>query len=302
MRFLRTAWGRRLLLGLISALAFSLSFRWTFPGDALLQRVQHEMRKQTRGLWQVNAEDITLSGLLGLRLEKVKISRMGRDKRDVALDALELHVGPFTFLGRSKSGQIHVEQGDGSMDVHARGGGPTGEWTFETDMDEMPLAWLSGLMPESSKIPLGGTLTGEIQGHLGGAQGEITGKAKIAALQVGPGIVTGLTVPPLGFGQLDLTVATSGGETTFNIGSAEGADVALSLDASSRLQNDWKRSSLRGCMQVLPSEATLQKNETMRSAWEIASIRFRKDDKGRLSIPLQGMVGAPNIGVGVCSR
>src|SRR6266542_6305346 len=56
--------------GVFAVLAFALSLRWTFPSEAMKERLIMEAGQ--RG-WQIDVEQVSASGLLGVRARGVKL-------------------------------------------------------------------------------------------------------------------------------------------------------------------------------------------------------------------------------------
>src|SRR5512145_289262 len=63
-------WRPRLAYGAFAAVAFVLSLRWTFPAEAMKERLIMEAGQ--RG-WQIDVERVSAGGLLGMRARGVKL-------------------------------------------------------------------------------------------------------------------------------------------------------------------------------------------------------------------------------------
>ena len=92
-----------LLYGGFAALAFVLALRWTFPSEAVKERLIYEAG--ARG-WQIDVEDVDPGSLLGVRMEGVSLTdasglKVPVDELDASLRVLPLLVGKRTVAFRA---------------------------------------------------------------------------------------------------------------------------------------------------------------------------------------------------------
>src|SRR5512138_591354 len=85
----------RLLYGLFAAAAFVLALRWTFPSEAVRERLIYEAG--ARG-WQIDVEQVAPSGVLGVRMDGVALTdasglKIPVERLDASLEVLPLLVG-----------------------------------------------------------------------------------------------------------------------------------------------------------------------------------------------------------------
>ncbi len=88
-----------LLYGGFAVLAFLLSLRWTFPSEAVKERLIYEAGAAG---WQIDVQDVSPGGLFGVRMEGVTLTdaagmKMPLDELDASLRALPLLVGRRTL-------------------------------------------------------------------------------------------------------------------------------------------------------------------------------------------------------------
>ena len=104
-------WTRRRVIAAYAAfavLAFALSLRWTFPSEAMKERLIMEAGK--RG-WQIDVDDVSAGGLLGVRARGVKLETASGLAIPVEALTASLRVLPLLTGRRSISFDADVYDG-----------------------------------------------------------------------------------------------------------------------------------------------------------------------------------------------
>jgi type II secretion system protein N len=222
-----TAWKPRLLYAAFFALALTLSLRWTFPADAVMERLALEAAG--RG-WQLEAAEAGSAGLVGLSLREVTL----KDKAGliIPLDRLDLTLPLWPLLTghRRVAVEAWLYEGrvSGAFDLAA---GPQAYRAAVEGIDlgrALPLRLALGL-------DLAGVVTGSAELQLpadekGKAEGRLSLHVKEAGLTGGKLNLPGagmLTLPAAKFGEIVVELLLKDGKGTFEKLGASGGDVEL---------------------------------------------------------------------------
>ena len=190
----------------------------TFPYERLADRIVQEAA--ARG-YEIEIIDLTHSGFTGLTFEGLRwivpSEEEGSPPLDLILDELTVSTSLFSLISGTKSYSFDAELAGGDAD----GDITIGENDLDVDIeiDEVDLGALPALR-QFTKIPLGGTLSGEIVLAMPSEVSESTGNiaVTIEALSLGDGKSKleipdwgGLTLDRAEAGNLELTVTIEGG-------------------------------------------------------------------------------------------
>ena len=196
------------ILVTVGYLAFTIvclfcSFYLTFPADAAAGRIAQELQRSTHGVWTMTYEDVSAWRLSGLAFEKVKFKRNtpANEPMLVSLDAVRarLRLAPLLLARTSVRAQI-LNQG-GSLDVMFT---PKKNDAFSAhaEAENFDLAQPPALS-NIAGLPVAGKATGTVdinwESDLHQAAGNVD--MKIAGLSVGPGAVSGFTLPAVDLGR-----------------------------------------------------------------------------------------------------
>lgn len=229
-----TVWRPRLLYGGFALLAFLLALRWTFPAEAVRERLILEAG--LRG-WQFEAGDVSPGGLLGVRARDVRLEdRAGLiipvDEVTASLRPLPLLIGRqvLAFDGRVYEGRV---RGTAALSGEVRDVSLRVEGV---DLSRaLPLRKATGLellgklearaelaVPEAPA----GHATGRIDLGVAGA-GIAGGQLPL------PGMGTVLTLPAVALGEIAAAVKLAGGKAEVEKLEARGGDAELTTEGLS---------------------------------------------------------------------
>jgi len=291
-------WRPRLGYGAFTLVAFLLALRWTFPADAVKQRLVVEAAAQG---WQVDAAAVGPSGLLGVRADAVTADD-GAGTR-IPIDRLEagLRVAPLLVGRRSVAFAAHLYDGvvRGTADVAGT------DRRISLQVDGVDLARVLPLR-RAAGVDVGGKVAGtaaltEPTSHTGRPAGRIDVAVKGAAVGPGqlplPGMTTGFALPRLGLGEVVAAVKLDQGKATFDKLEAKGGDAELSTqDLYAVLQPRLEFSPLSGRARLKVQDAFWAKtgNPALKGLAE-AALATSKARDGAWSFQVLGSLGKPIV-------
>lgn len=293
-----TAWRPRLAYGAFALLAFLLALRWTFPAEAVRERLILELG--VRG-WQFEAEELSAGGFLGVRARDVRlVDQAGLaipvDEITASLRLLPLLVGRsvLAFDGRLYDGRVR-----GSADLT----GDPRRVTLRVDGVDLaraaPLRKAAGMAFEG-KVAGAADLTLP-QTPAGKASGRIDLSVAGAAIAGGelplPGMVTGLALPRVGLGALTAAVKVDGGKADVEKLQASGGDAEVATEGLSvTLQPRLEFAPLFGKARIRFQPAFWSRSDTatFKGLAELALAPARTPD-GSYVLQVVGTAGHPRV-------
>lgn len=292
-----TVWKPRLLYGAFFFLAFVLALRWTFPVEAVMERVMLEAG--ARG-WQVEADDVSPAGFLGISAENVRAEGADGQKLSAERVTAKMRLLPLLLGRRSIAFDLRLWDGrvSGTADV-------SGERGIEARVDSIDLARAAPLRLATG-LELLGVMDGTVdvtipEDPAAKPAGRLELSVKDAGMNGGqlriPSLGGGLTVPRMGLGRIEAVVAIAAGKGTFERLEAKGGDAAFSAEglyfvwqprlASSPL---FGKATLRFEEKFWQSPAT----STLRGVAEMALASARAPD-GSFGMQVYGTLGQPQM-------
>jgi type II secretion system protein N len=317
-QLLQKKWVRVLGYVLFSGASLLVFFYFTFPAQAVGQRLSQEIQKTTNGSVNVLFTDVSLYRFSGIAAEKVKIRINSESGPPLELDVDGMHVRlrllPLLWL--SLSVNAGVDLGEGTIDGVISKGDETVDLDLEADdVDFMTPPILTKL----AGVPIRGKLAGKVKAKVGFGTGkgkaaegarrgflpeQSDGQASITirAAGFGPGTVSGFTVPEsLDFGQLDMAFDLKRGRLRIASFQQKGGQVALDASASSNLRGALSSSTLDACVKFkVTDEAYLAKNPKINTALQLATVQLKKDPEGFLHLKVAGSIGNARRQSGLC--
>ncbi len=293
-----TTWRPRLAYGGFAVIAFLLALRWTFPAEAVRERLILEAG--VRG-WQFEAGELAPGGLLGVRARDVRLAdhaglAIPIDEVTASLRALPLLIGRqvLNFDGRVYEGRIRG-RADLSGDVRS----------VSLRVEGVDL---------SRAIPLK-TATGmDLQGKVGGTADltvpeapaeRSTGRLDLSVAEAGlaggqlplPGMVSGLALPKVALGAVTAAVKIAGGKAEVEKLEARGGDAELVAEGLTvTLQPRLENATVFGRARLRIQPALWERSDTaaFRGLAEAALAPARSPD-GTYLLQLVGTLGHPRV-------
>jgi len=293
-----TLWRPRLAYGAFALAAFALSLRWTFPGEAMKERLIMEAGE--RG-WQIDAERVSAGGLLGVRARGVTLETASGlaipiEDLTASLRLLPLLVGrrSVVFDALLYDGRV---QGTADLSGDAR--------RVVLEVDQVDLARALPLRKASGMDVLG-KLTGKADLTLPAAPDQRpTGRVDLVVKEAGvaggqfpvPGMTGGLALPRIGLGQLVAAVKLGEGRATFEKLEASGGDAEVRTEGLYFLvQPRMEFSPIFGKAKVKVQDAFWSKSGTQgfRGLADMA-LASAKGSDGSWNFSVTGSVGHPRM-------
>jgi type II secretion system protein N len=250
----------------------------TFPYDRLADRLIQEA--QARG-YELEIIDLTNSGLTGLTFENLRVTlpSEGEDAPpvDVVFEELTVSTSLFSLVSDTKSYNFDAELAGGE----AEGELVLGEDNMEIDaeLDDIDLEALP-ILRKFTKVPLAGTLNGEIALAMPSEVAESTGNVEITieGLHVGDGKSKldipgwgGLTLDKADAGNLELVATIEEGSANVERATSHGKDLELDVLGRVRLLRPLKRSELNLMLRVKIQDAYKNRSAKVATMLELAS-------------------------------
>ncbi len=287
----------RLAYGAFAALAFVIALRWTFPSEAVKERLI--LAAGARG-WQIDVEDVSAGGLIGVRAHGVKLENdsglaIPIDEVGVSLRLLPLLVG-------RRSVAFDAELYDGTVEGTADLSGDVRRVVAEVDGVDLAAALP---LRKASGVDLLGRLHGTAdlllpEDPAAKATGRVDARvaeAGIARGQLPIPMGGGFPLPRMTFGELIAAVTVGDGKATFEKLEAKGGEAEVHADGLYFVvQPRMQFAPLVGKAKVRVSEAFWAKPETkgLKGMAEAALAQARGPD-GAWSFTVAGSVGRPRL-------
>jgi type II secretion system protein N len=291
-------WKPRLAYGGFTVLAFLLALRWTFPAEAVKERLIYEAG--LRG-WQIDVAHVSAGGFLGVRADDVKLD--DGSGLSIPIDALTVSLRPLPLLLGSRSVAFDARFYDGRVDGRA-------DLTAEAqhvvaDVDGVDLGAALPLR-KASGLDLLGKLSGSADVTLpSAAGGRPSGRVDLRLADAGiaggtlpiPGMTGGLSLPKIAFGEVIAAVKLGDGRATFEKFEARGGDADVRAEGLYFVvQPRMEFAPISGKVRVKVADAFWQKSGTQgfKSVADMALASARGPD-GAWTFAVTGSVGHPRL-------
>ena len=293
-----TVWKPRLAYGGFAFLSFLLALRWTFPAQAVKERLILEAG--VRG-WQIDVDDVSAGGFLGVKARGVKLASDSGLAVPVEEVTASLRLLPLLAGRRSVAYDVRIYDGKllGTADLSDA----TQHVVVEVDGVDLgaalPLRKASGL-----------DLLGRVQGSAdvtlpSAAGGKVSGRVDLRVKDAGiaggqlplPGMSTGLPLPRMSFGEITAVLQIADGKATFQRLDAKGGDAELSTEGLSFVvQPRMEFAPIFGRAKVRVGEAFWAKSGTQGfKGLAEAALASAKGPDGSWSFSVTGSVGHPRV-------
>ena len=272
----------------------------TFPYDQLADRMIQEAG--ARG-YELEIIDLTHAGLTGLTFESLRVVLPSEEESspglDMIFDELTVNTSLFSLMSDTKSYSFDAELAGGE----AGGDLTLGENQMEVDaeIENVDLEALPALR-RFTKVPLAGTLNGEIALDMPSEVTESTGKVEITieSLSLGDGKSKleipgwgGLTLDRADAGNLELLATIDEGRAKIERATAHGEDLELDALGGMRLLRPLKRSELDMMLRVRIQEAYKARSTKIATMLELASagLKAAQTADGAIQYRISGSLG-----------
>jgi type II secretion system protein N len=250
----------------------------TFPYEQLADRLIQEAR--VRG-YELEIIDLTHSGLTGLTFEHLRVvlpsDGEGSPPLDIVVDELTVGTSLLSLMSDTKSYSFDAELAGGE----AEGELVLGEDNLEVDtqVEDIDLGALPALR-RFTKVPLTGTLNGEITFAMPSEVAESTGNVEITieGLHVGDGESKldipgwgGLTLDKADVGNLELVANIEKGMAKIERGTSHGKDLEVDVLGKMRLLRPLQRSDLNVMLRLKIQDAYKERSPKVATMLELAS-------------------------------
>jgi type II secretion system protein N len=291
-----SVWRPRLAYTAFFVFAFVFAFRWTFPVQALKERLMLEA--SARG-WQVDSADVGPAGIVGMRATDVVLEDRGGTK--VTIDRISVSVRLLPLLVGRRSVAFDVLLWDGRIRGTADVG--AGDRRVEATVERLDLARALPLR-QAIKLELLGTVSGSADVTIAGdPDGKSKGRIELTVADAGvnggqfplPGMSSPLTIPRVGLGALTAHVVLADGKGTFDTLEARDGDAEMRAETLYFVpQGRLSTSPLYGKLGVRISDAFLDRpgNAAFKGLLDLALKGARGKD-GFYQLQLYGSLGNP---------
>jgi len=285
-------------------LAVLVSLYLTFPADAVGQRLAYEITKRSGGKYGITFGKVSLYRLSGVEAANVKLSAVGGDEPfDVTVDALRVRLKLLRLFLFDIALHAEVDLGEGEIAADVGRGAGEGAYNVELEIEDLTLT-KPPVLPLMIGYPLDGRLAGKAEIQWSPDPKNAGGKASLTLhdASFGPAEIKGFSVPGMQLGQLDLALDLRAGRLRLASFQQKGGDLQLHAQASSVLRPQASSSSIDACFEVKPNDAFLAKNPNVKTAFELATVQFKKDSDGFLHLPMGGTLNRPRPRGGLCPK
>ncbi len=271
----------------------------TFPYDRLADRLVQEA--SARG-YELEILDLSSSGLTGLTFEGLRVvmpAKADSPPLDVIIDELTVSTSLFSLMSSTKSYSFDAELAGGEAEGDITIG--ENELEIEAEIEDVSLEALPALR-SLTKVPLAGTLTGEIELAMPSEVDQSTGNIDLTveSLFVGDGESKleipgwgGLTLDRADVGNLELLAVINEGVAEIERAKSHGKDIQLDALGRMRLQRPLKRSELNVIVRAKILDAYKERSTKVATMLELASsgLKAAQTADGAIQYVVAGSVG-----------
>ncbi len=293
-----TVWKPRVTYGGFTALAFLLALRWTFPAEAVKERLIYEAG--LRG-WQIDVEHVSAGGFLGVDAEGVKLDN--GSGLAIPIESLTASLRVLPLLAGRRSIAFDARIYDGRVRGHADVSGDGQRLVADVAGVDLGAALP---LRKATGMDLLGKITGTADLSLPAAGVQrATGRVDLKLADAGvaggqlpiPGMTGGLPLPKIGLGQVTAAVKVGDGRATFEKLEAKGGDAELQTDGLYFVvQPRMEFAPIAGKAKLKVHDAFWSKSgaQSFKTLADAALAQARGPD-GAWSFTLNGSVGHPRM-------
>jgi type II secretion system protein N len=294
-------WTRRRVTALYAAfavVAFILSLRWTFPAEAVKERLI--MEAGHRG-WQIDVDRVSAGGLLGVRARGLKLETASG--LAIPVDDLTASLRVLPLLTGRRSLAFDADVYDGRVTGTADLSGDVRHYALEVKGVDLGRALP---LRKASGVDLLGTLSGTADVSVPqAADGRPTGRVDLTVKDAGvnggqlpvPGMATGLPLPKTGLGAVVAALKLDAGKATFEKLEATGGDAEVRTEGVTFVvQPRMEFAPLSGKARIKVADAFWARSgmQGFKGLAESAMASSKGSD-GSWNLALTGSVGHPRV-------
>lgn len=294
-------WTRRRVTALyvaFAAIAFLLSLRWTFPAEAMKERLIMEAGHHG---WQIDIDQVGAGGLLGVRARGVKLETASG--LAIPIDDLTASLRILPLLTGRRSVAFDADVYDGRVKGTADLSGDVRRYVLEVKGVDLARALP---LRKASGVDLLGVLSGNADLSVPAApDGRPTGRVDLTVKDAGisggqlpiPGMSSGLPLPKTGLGALTAAVKLEGGKASFDKLEATGGDAEVRAEGVYFVvQPRMEFAPLAGRARVKVADAFWARSgmQGFKGLAE-AALASSKGSDGSWNLALTGSVGHPRV-------
>jgi type II secretion system protein N len=292
-----TVWRPRALYAAFALVAFLLSLRWTFPTEAMKERLIMEAGQ--RG-WQIDLERVSAGGLLGVRARGVKLENASG--LAIVVDDLTASLRFLPLLAGRRSVAFDASLYDGRVEGTAD---LSGDARLAVDVSGVDLGQALPLR-KASGLDLLGKVSGKADVTVPAAPGQRpTGRIDLTVKEAGiaggqlpiPGMTSGLALPRTALGDVVAALKLADGRGTFEKLEATGGDADVRTEGLYFLvQPRMEFSPLVGKARVRVQDAFWTKSGMQGfKGLADAALASAKGPDGSWNLAVSGSVGHPRV-------
>ena len=287
---------RFMAYGAFAMFSLLVSLYFTFPVDALGQRLENEIRKTTKGAINVSLKNFSFYRLSGVQAKDVQLTLVKEGGKEIVLklEALKARINilPLLLLRKSLSAYMLIGGGELSAELDLNGKDLDFSLTSENVvLEKIPF------IQDYVGMPLSGTLSGEVEmewrQNIAKSKGRVD--IDIAKLSLGAGSFSGFSIPALNMGNVAAEMDLEKGKFKLKTFKQVGGDVSARLHLSSDLRPSIMASSLDACAEFKLDKGLLDKNPNLKTALQLAEVQLKKDDKDYLHAAFRGTMSRPRL-------
>lgn len=291
-------WRPRLAYGGFAFLCFVVALRWTFPGEAVKERLILEAG--VRG-WQIDVEEVSAGGLLGMRARGVKLAN--DTGLAIPIDDLTASLRLLPLLAGRRSITFDVRIYDGTLRGTADLSGAARRVVAEVEGIDLAAALP---LRKASGLDLLGRVQGSVDLTVPSAPAEKpSGRVELQVKDAGiaggqvpiPGMGAGMPLPRMAFGEVAAALQIAEGRATFQKLEAKGGDAEVQAEGLYFVvQPRMEFAPISGKAKVRVAEAFWTRSGTQGfKGLAEASLAQAKGSDGAWSFNVTGSVGHPRF-------
>lgn len=283
------------LYSLVFDLAFFTSVYWSFPYGRIAERGLAQAQK-TIGA-KIEFGDVGPHLLTGIEATDVRIEKSSNQGPLVLeLSSLSARLHPLDSLLSGPTVDFSAESELGEISGVFRRPDETTQ-QIELSIEGLEVGMLPGVW-DSLGVGFAGSATGEVNLTIPTEDpNKVSGKValNITEAKFGGGMVKNFTVPPMGLGDVPLSILAEDGRLVFEPPlKIDGPDLQADVSGSIELAGRFAMSKADLELSFQPTEKFMKENETLASLAG-AVLGQAKGKDGRYSYTLKGRLGRPNF-------